>query len=109
MGQHFLLDLFEVDRLLLEDMQPFINFIRPLLQECMADVLSDCHHKFLGEGGYTYLALLSTSHFSVHSWPEKNSIAIDMFSCGSIQSEHLVAEVIRYFSPSSYNLKKIVR
>jgi S-adenosylmethionine decarboxylase proenzyme len=109
MGQHFLVDLFEVDRLLLEDMQSFIDFIRPLLRECMAEVLSDCYHKFPGEGGYTYLALLSTSHFSAHSWPEKNSIAIDMFSCGSIQSDYLVSEVLRYFNPQSYNIKKVVR
>lgn len=109
MGKHFLLDLYGVDALLLKEMEGFIDFIGPMLNDCMAEVLSESSHKFPGAGGYTYLALLSTSHFSIHTWPENNCAAVDMFSCGEILSDALVSYVTKYFSPKSYNLKMVSR
>jgi S-adenosylmethionine decarboxylase len=109
MGKHLLLDLFGVDTLLLQEMGEFMAFIGPELKDCMAEVLDESAHKFPGAGGYTYLALLSTSHFSIHTWPETNCCAIDMFSCGEIKSDALISYVIRYFSPNSYNLKMVNR
>jgi S-adenosylmethionine decarboxylase len=109
MGKHFLLDLFGVDPLLLREMDGFVEFISPELKDCMAEVLDESSHKFPGEGGYTYLALLSTSHFSIHTWPENDCCAIDMFSCGEIMSDALISRVVQYFSPESYNLKMLNR
>lgn len=109
MGKHFLLNLYNVDPVLLCEMDPFIQFIGPELHDCMADVLAESSYKFPGPGGYTYLALLSTSHFSIHTWPEKGCAAVDMFSCGEIMSEQLVSYVNKYFNPGSYDLKMITR
>lgn len=109
MGKHFLLDLFGIDPILLREMDGFINFIGPELSDCMAEVLSESSHKFPGPGGFTYLALLSTSHFSVHTWPENGCCAVDMFSCGEIMSDALISYVIKYFSPGSYNIKMVSR
>ena len=109
MGKHFLLDLFGVDAVLLREMELFSDFILPELGDCMAEVLDQSSHKFPGEGGYTYLALLSTSHFSIHTWPERNCCAIDMFSCGEIASDALIERVIKFFNPGSYNLKMVNR
>ena len=109
MGKHFLLDLWGVDHVLLGEMEAFMAFIAPELVDCMASVVGEASHKFPGAGGYTYLALLSTSHFSIHTWPENKCCAIDMFSCGEIVSEVLISSVIKYFSPGSYNLKMVNR
>jgi len=109
MGKHFLLDLFGVDPILLREADGFVDFIGPELRDCMADVLDESFHKFPGAGGFTYLALLSTSHFSIHTWPENNCCAIDMFSCGEIMSDVLISQVTKYFVPDSYNLKMVNR
>jgi S-adenosylmethionine decarboxylase len=109
MGKHFLLNIRGVDALLLCEMEGFSEFIKPMLEDCMAEVLDECSHRFPGPGGYTYLALLSTSHFSIHTWPENNCAAIDMFSCGEILSEALISYVVKFFSPESYDLKMINR
>jgi S-adenosylmethionine decarboxylase len=108
MGKHFLLNIHGVDALLLTEMDGFIDFIRPMLDECMAEVVGESSHKF-EPGGYTYLALLSTSHFSIHTWPEDNCAAIDMFSCGEILADVLISYVIKYFAPESYDVKMIKR
>lgn len=40
--------------------------------------------------GYTGLALLKESHLSVHTWPEENYVAVDMFSCRDFQIDPIV-------------------
>lgn len=42
-------------------------------------------HPFIG-GGYTGVALLSESHMSIHTWPELEYLAIDIFMCGDANS-----------------------
>lgn len=108
MGKHFLLNIYGVDALLLTEMDGFVEFVRPTLEDCMAEVLGESSHQFT-PGGYTYLALLSTSHFSIHTWPEDNCAAIDMFSCGEIKSDALISYVIKYFNPSTYDVKMVTR
>ena len=38
-------------------------------------------HLFQPQGA-TAIALLAESHLSIHTWPEQNYIAIDVFTCG---------------------------
>ncbi len=45
-----------------------------------AQIVEECTHKF-EPVGVTYFAVISTSHFSVHTWPEYGYAAIDIFSC----------------------------
>ena len=45
-----------------------------------ADIVEECIHKF-EPIGVTYFAVICTSHFSVHTWPEYGYAAVDIFSC----------------------------
>lgn len=45
-----------------------------------AEIVEECIHKF-EPIGVTYFAVISTSHFSIHTWPEYGYAAIDIFSC----------------------------
>lgn len=45
-----------------------------------AQIVEECIHKF-EPVGVTYFAVISTSHFSIHTWPEYGYAAIDIFSC----------------------------
>lgn len=46
-----------------------------------ANVLNYQWHQFEPHG-VTCLVLLSESHLSIHTWPEKGSAAVDIFTCG---------------------------
>ena len=46
-----------------------------------ATILSYNEHIF-PSGGMTFVFLLSESHCSVHTYPEHNSLFIDLFTCG---------------------------
>lgn len=45
-----------------------------------AEIVEECIHKF-EPVGVTYFAIISTSHFSIHTWTEYRYAAIDIFSC----------------------------
>jgi S-adenosylmethionine decarboxylase len=59
-------------------------------------VLTSAHHVF-PNGAITLVLILAESHLSVHTWPEDEVVAIDLFSCGGIDGEvvikHLAAEL----------------
>lgn len=56
------------------------NALLEALHKAGAHVLQVAHHNFYPHG-FTMVALLSESHATVHSWPEKNLAMIDFFSC----------------------------
>ncbi|MCW3796879.1 adenosylmethionine decarboxylase [Sphingomonas sp. BN140010] len=59
-----------------------------------ATVLDVKLHGF-GEGqGVTGVALLAESHISIHSWPEEDFAAVDIFVCGSRCDPHAALNVI---------------
>jgi S-adenosylmethionine/arginine decarboxylase-like enzyme len=52
-------------------------------------------HAVFPNGAVTLVLILAESHLAIHTWPEENLIAIDLFSCGSIDAERVAAELAR--------------
>ena len=52
------------------------------------------HHFGVG-GGVTGVALLAESHISIHTWPEREYAAIDIFMCGRKCSPRKALESLR--------------
>ncbi len=50
-----------------------------------ATVLQSHFHHFGDNCGYTGVIMLAESHISIHTWPEKNYAAIDIFMCGECE------------------------
>ena len=51
-------------------------------------------HHFTPNGGVSGVAVLSESHISIHSWPEADYAALDVFMCGEAQPQKCI-EVLR--------------
>ena len=52
-------------------------------------------HVIFPNGAVTLVLILAESHLSIHTWPEEDLIAIDLFSCGAIDGEVVVADLVR--------------
>jgi len=80
-GVHYLLEFFGCTKEQLDS----LPFWRKLLFDATSDtkikVLNKHFYKFAPHGITGYL-LLSTSHISIHTWPEYAYAACDVFSCG---------------------------
>jgi len=80
-SKHLLLELYRCDNEKLNDE----SFLRCILNRAAklanATVLILISNKFEPQG-VTAIALLAESHISIHTWPESNYSAIDIFTCG---------------------------
>lgn len=60
--------------------------------------------------GMTGVLLLAESHIALHSWPELNYLAIDIFSCGKKASpERALNFLKKKFKPKKVRIFKIKR
>ena len=46
-------------------------------------------------GAVTLVLVLAESHLSLHTWPEDDLVAVDLFSCGSIDGARVLDELAR--------------
>ena len=93
-SKHLLLELYKCDFEKLNDE----SFLRCTLSRAAklakATVLNLISNKFEPQG-VTAIALLAESHISIHTWPESNYSAVDIFTCGKnmlpeLASKHLI-------------------
>ena len=66
-------------------------------------------HKF-NPHGLTGFILLAESHISIHTWPELNYVAIDIFSCGKKGKPYKgLAYLKNIFRPKKIKIEEIRR
>jgi len=56
-------------------------------------------HHFEPNGGVSGVAVLAESHISIHSWPEANYAALDVFMCGDANPEACIPVLRAAFKP----------
>jgi len=66
-------------------------------------------HKFQPQG-LTGIVLLAESHMSIHTWPEFNYIALDIYTCGNKASPMKALEYLKeQFQPKRCEIRKLKR
>ena len=108
-SKHLLLELYRSDFEKLNDE----SFLRCSLNNASkiakAKVLNLISHKFEPQG-VTAIALLAESHISIHTWPESNYSAIDIFTCGQNMMPEVASEyLIKSLMAKEHSLRVIER
>ena len=91
-GTHLIVDLFGASRL--DDLKHIERTLKRCVEVAGATLLHIHLHHFTPNGGVSGVAVLSESHISVHSWPEADYAAFDVFMCGDAEP-HKAIEVLR--------------
>ncbi len=106
-GKHYLVDFWGAQSL------TSVAVIEQALRDAAIasrSVLLHIHlHQFSSSGGVTGVALLAESHISVHTWPERNFAAFDVFMCGDAKPEEAVQLLKTVFQPERVELSEILR
>lgn len=55
----------------------------------------DASHVIFPNGAITLVLILAESHLTIHTWPEEQFIAIDLFSCGAIEGQAVITGLAR--------------
>ena len=108
-GKHLLLELYRCDYEKLNDE----SFLRCALNRgaklARATVLNLISNKFEPHG-VTAIALLAESHISIHTWPESNYSAVDIFTCGQNMMPELASRyLIEALKAKEHSLRVIER
>jgi S-adenosylmethionine decarboxylase len=91
-GTHLIIDLFGARRL--DDLKHIERTLKRCVEAAGANLLHVHLHHFTPKGGVSGVAVLAESHISIHSWPEADYAALDVFMCGDA-SPHLVVNVLK--------------
>ena len=108
-SKHLLLELYRCDPEKLNDE----SFLRCILSRAAklanATVLNQISHKIEPQG-VTAIALLAESHISIHTWPESNYSAVDIFTCGKNMMPELASQfLIESLMAKEHSLRVIER
>jgi len=104
-GKHMIIDLKEIKNVfLLDNLEKIKSLLDTICEKYDFCILNKSEHKFEPQG-ITILYLLSESHLSVHTFPERKYIAIDLYTCRDYK-DNVVYEEIYDFLVESFQAKK---
>lgn len=109
LGIHYLLDFYDCNN----DYLVSISKIKEVMIEAGKignfNVVKSCFHQFKPYG-VSGVLVLKESHFTIHTWPEYQYAAIDIFLCDTnINIENVVKYLCDIFSTNNYKMRTINR
>lgn len=112
LGKHIIVDMFNVNLDKLHNIncdsdkkENWEYFMNECFKNANITCLNTSWNDFNNNGAFTVLYLLEESHLSIHTWPEHNYVALDVFTCGESNTQFIVNELVKYFEPTD---KKII-
>ncbi|MDQ0339660.1 S-adenosylmethionine decarboxylase [Caldalkalibacillus uzonensis] len=108
-GRHIALDTWGVDFDLLNHAEKLKQYLVEAAEACGATVLSVQAKQFEPQGA-TVLVLLSESHLSIHTYPEKGFAALDCYTCGEqVDPEIAIQYLVEILKPTKIYSRKLIR
>ena len=115
-GLHIIGDLFECscDFSIFTDSKFLENTCSSFVQNAGLTEVGKFFHQFDGEGGVTGMIVLAECHMSLHTWPEKKYVTLDVYVCSYAQdnrekAKKLFTALEDLFQPTNKNYKEIDR
>lgn len=106
-GTHLIIDVWDGERL--DDLPHVEAALRRCVEEAGATLLHIHLHHFTPNGGISGVAVLAESHISIHSWPERNYAALDVFMCGESVPQKAVPVLQEAFCTRKVDVREILR
>ncbi len=113
-GQHLIIDAAQCDRKKLLNQSLVYDVLNKLPDKLAMTKMSLPHVvKWLDPGatleGVSGFVMIAESHISIHTFPEKDYVFIDVFSCKPLDVENAVKLLVNVFAAKKYTKKVIKR
>ena len=106
-GTHIIVDLWGAKSL--DKLELMEATLRKAAKVAGATILHIHLHHFTQGGGISGVAVLAESHISVHTWPERDFAAFDVFMCGDAKPEAAISVFNEAFDPEKVNVTEHLR
>ena len=93
LGIHHIAELRDCNKDLLNNSNFISTSLREAVKYANATLIEEVKFEFTPQG-VTAVCLLSESHISIHTWPEKFYAAVDIFTCGDHTSPERASEFL---------------
>ena len=93
LGRHVILDLKQCPADILDDLPYIQSTLIEAATSIGATVVGETFHKFSPQG-VTGVVAIAESHICIHTWPEFQFAAADIFTCGEGFDPHAAAQHI---------------
>lgn len=113
-GPHLVLEAYGCPRESLAD----LNLISQTLEKypeqlnmtkIMPPYVFTYHGNVPEDWGVSGVVLIAESHISIHSFPDKQFVTLDIFSCRDFDVEQAIAYFCSVFKPTSYEKQVLMR
>ena len=101
-GMHLLVDLWDASNL--ADPEHIDTALRSAALKAGATILHSHFHHFTPNGGVSGVVVLAESHISIHTWPERDFAAVDIFMCGDCNPHDAIPVLQAAFHPGRIDL-----
>lgn len=92
-GKHMICDLTNIRNMVhLESMESMHELLINICNKYNFNVLTKTEHQFEPRG-LTILYMLSESHISIHTFPEKRYLAFDIYTCRDYDDDSVYIEI----------------
>ncbi len=108
MASQLFADLYGCDEKMLNSEEKICTVARLTVSEIGAEIVEECIHTF-EPIGITYFAVITTSHFSIHTWPEYGYAAVDVFSCGEAVTDRITGLLQEAFGATDIRVRRCER
>lgn len=106
LGTHIIAEFFGCSHL--NDLPVIREALIGAANACGATILGTHFHTFEPQGLTGYV-LLAESHISVHTWPEYGYAAVDVYTCGLMETEKAVEHLREILKADRVEANKIMR
>ena len=106
-GSHLIIEAWHSPHLTNQDR--IEQTLRRAAADCGATLLSLDLHEFSPNGGISGVGILQESHISIHTWPEYEYAAIDLFVCGTIDPYEALGAIREGLEPGSLQITEVKR
>ncbi len=80
LGQHLILELFNCSKALINNIERLESIMKDSAEFSGATIVSTSFYPYVPEG-ISGIIILKESHLAVHTWPEYDFVAVDLFTC----------------------------
>lgn len=108
MACQLIVDLYGCDNSVINDLEKIKKISHGMIEKLHAGIVEECCHQF-HPIGITYIAVITTSHFSIHTWPEYGYAAVDVFSCDEDLPEKVAEELKNNLKAKKCTIRKLER
>ena len=106
-GTHILLDCWNAHNL--DNLEHIEAALRKAVEVTGATLLHIHLHHFTPNGGVSGVAVLAESHISIHTWPERDYAALDIFMCGDTKPNEAIPVFKKAFNTENIEITEHLR